>query len=66
MNEYKWSGENALDPGLSHEEIIQRIKEVKAHKRGDAASASDHRPGGDPALGAGIRHRKREFSDIDE
>jgi hypothetical protein len=57
MNEYKWSGENALDPSLSHEEIIQRIKEAKARQRGDAASASDNKPSGDPALGAGIRHR---------
>jgi hypothetical protein len=66
MNEYKWSGENAPESGLSHEEIIQRIKEAKARQRGDAAPASDDRPGGDPALGAGIRHQKTEFPDIDE
>jgi hypothetical protein len=66
MNKYKWSGENALEPGPSHEEIIQRIKEAKALRRGDAASASDDRPGGDPALGAGIRHRKTGFPDIEE
>jgi hypothetical protein len=57
MNEYKWSGENALDPGLSQEEMIQRIKEAKVRQRGDSASASDNNPGGDPALGAGNRHR---------
>ena len=57
MNKYKWSGDIGLDPGLSREEIIQRIKEAKARQRGDSASASDNSPGGDPALGAGIRHR---------
>ena len=57
MNEYKWSGEKALDANLSHDEIIQRIKEAKARQRGDAAPESDNKPGGDPALGAGIRHR---------
>ena len=57
MNKYKWSGDIGLDPGLSREEIIQRIKEAKVRQRGDAASESDDKPGGDPALGAGIRHR---------
>ena len=57
MSEYTWSGENALDPGLSQEEIIRRIKEAKARQRGDPASESDSRPGGNPDLGAGIRHR---------
>ena len=57
MNEYKWSGENALDPGLSQEEIVQRIKEAKARQRGDAAPAPDNRPPGDPALGIGIRRQ---------
>lgn len=57
MKEYQWSGENALDSGLSHEEIIQRIKQAKARQRGDAASASDEKRGGDSALGTGIRPR---------
>ncbi len=57
MNKYKWSGDIGLDPSLSREEIIQRVKEAKARQRGDAASESDNKPGGDPALGAGIRHR---------
>ena len=57
MNKYKWSGDIGLDLSLSREEIVQRIKEAKARQRGDAASESDNKPGGDPALGAGIRHR---------
>lgn len=57
MNKYKWSGDIGLDPSLTSEEIIQRVKEAKARQRGDAASESDNKPGGDPALGTGIRHR---------
>ena len=57
MNKYKWSGDIGLDPGLSREEIIQRIKEAKVRQRGDAASESDDKPDGDPVLGTGIRHR---------
>lgn len=55
MNEFKWSGDTGLDSALSHDEIIRRIKEAKARQRGDAASGDS--PGGDPALGAGIRQR---------
>ena len=55
MNEYVWSGEKALDSGLSQEEMIQRIKDAKARQLGDAAS--DKKPTGDPTLGTGIRHR---------
>ena len=57
MNEYKWSGENALEPGLSHEEIIQRIKEAKIRQRGGAEAHSDGQPAGDASLGTGVRHR---------
>ena len=57
MNQYQWSGENALDAGLSHEEIIHRIKQAKDQQRGHAASASDEKRGGDPALGTGNRPR---------
>jgi hypothetical protein len=57
MNEVKWSGEKALDSDLSHAEIIQRIKDAKVRQRGEATSESDSKPGGDPALGVGIRHR---------
>ncbi|MEO8008946.1 MAG: hypothetical protein ABI728_10580 [Betaproteobacteria bacterium] len=60
MNEYQWSGEHALDSGLSHEEIIQRIKQAKARQRGDAAAAPDDKRGGNPALGTGsVRDRRR-------
>ena len=55
MSEYIWSGEKALDTGLSQAEMIQRIKEAKARKQADAASGD--KPAGDPTLGAGGRHR---------
>jgi hypothetical protein len=57
MNEYIWSGENALDPSWSPEEITQRIKEAKARQLKDSASASDNSPGTDAVLAAGICHR---------
>lgn len=47
MNEYVWSGEKALDTGLSQKEMIQRIKEAKAQKQ----AASGGKPAGDPTLG---------------
>jgi hypothetical protein len=50
MNQYVWSGEKALDHGLSQEEVIQRIKEAKAQKRADG---SEPRTAGDTALGGG-------------
>jgi hypothetical protein len=54
MNKYVWSGEKALDHGLSQGEVIRRIKEAKAQKRADAASGKSS---GDSALGADIPHR---------
>lgn len=47
MNEYVWSGDKALDTGLTQDEMIQRIKEAKAQKQ----AASDSKPAGDPTLG---------------
>jgi len=54
MNQYVWSGEKALDHGLSQEEVIRRIKEAKEQKR---AQAGDPKPAGDTTLGAGPRPR---------
>ena len=53
MNGYVWSGEKALETGLSQEEMIQRIKDAKAQKR----LVSTEKPGGNTTLGAGDRHR---------
>jgi hypothetical protein len=50
MKQYVWSGEKALDHGLSQEEVIQRIKDAKAQKRADGG---EPRPAGDTALGGG-------------
>jgi hypothetical protein len=54
MKEYVWSGDKALDTGLSQEEMIRRIKEAKAQKR---EAASDDKSAGDPTPGAGSHHR---------
>lgn len=53
MNGYVWSGDKALETGLSQEEMIQRIKDAKAQKR----SSSTENPGGNTTLGAGDNHR---------
>jgi hypothetical protein len=52
MKEYVWSGDKALETGLSQEEMIRQIKEAKTQKR---AAASDTKSAGDPTLGAGDR-----------
>jgi flagellar biosynthesis/type III secretory pathway M-ring protein FliF/YscJ len=57
MEQHKWTGDHAIDPSLSQEEIIRRIKEAKARQRADAGPKSDPKPAGDPGLGSGIRHR---------
>ena len=57
LKKYPELGKICFEDVGKFEEIIQRIKEAKARQRGDAASAPDNAPGGDPALGTGIRHR---------
>jgi hypothetical protein len=53
MGGYVWSGEKALETGLSQEEMIQRIKEAQAQKRATSAD----KPAGDPTLGIGKHPR---------
>ena len=57
MEQVKWTGDNALDPNLSQEEIIQRIKQAKAQLRSGEASAPGDKAGGDKALGIDLLHR---------
>ena len=55
MQQVMWTGDKALDTGLSQEEMIQRIKEAKAQRR--AGEASGDKPAGDKALGIDVLNR---------
>jgi hypothetical protein len=57
MEQVKWTGDNALDPNLSQEEVIQRIKQAKSRLRTGEASATGDKAGGDKALGIDLLHR---------
>ena len=57
MEQVKWTGDNALDPNLSQEEVIQRIKEAKARLRTGEATESGGKTGGDKALGIDLLPR---------
>ena len=57
MEQVRWTGDNALDPNLSQEEIIQRIKQAKAQLRSGEASAPGDKAGGDKTLGIDLLHR---------
>jgi len=52
MSEYVWSGEKALEHGLSQEEVFRRIKDAKTKQR----AAGQNKPAGDSTLGARDRH----------
>jgi hypothetical protein len=52
MSEYVWSGEKALEHGLSQEEVLRRIKDAKTKKR----AGGQNKSAGDPTLGARDRH----------
>ena len=52
MNEYVWEGDNALETGLSQNEMIQRIKHAKAKQR-----LEEENNAGSPALGLGNHER---------
>jgi hypothetical protein len=52
MSEYVWSGEKALEHGLSQEEVLRRIKDAKTKQR----AGGQNKSAGDPALGARDRH----------
>jgi len=52
MSEYVWSGEKALEHGLSQEEVLRRLKDAKTKQR----AAGQNKSAGDPTLGARDRH----------
>lgn len=48
MNEHVWSGDKALEAGLTQEQMIQKIKEAKARQRMESEKTS-----GNATLGGG-------------